>query len=332
MYLVLSRDDKKRVSAAPQGMKYEKVRQKVLNERSGNHVREKPKGIRRKSEQKQRKQVLGTVHNSVCVHITTFFHSRLRSSPQATHTAHGSLHHRQEGLRILALVAAYLKKARSQAKARCRAAGSIASVGGGQMPRPRHTAPLIDFKRENIRVAKDEQQETNSLCVIVHDNRHAVHAQSIRLRHHALPEAVGNVVRAQKRGEDARNVHGDDGEGDDVPAFEHRLLELEVVVLAARQDAARIAGLAGSGLNEGREVAAAVELVLDAQTTGEPEHARPLRVDLALQVERAALVREVARGGDHGEHDPEQNVVDGEEATVVEEDAGPAEEGGDDAD
>lgn len=110
---------------------------------------------RDKNEDKENKSVARS--KTLYAYITTSFHNRRRSSPRATRTAHGSLHHCQEGLRTLARAVAYLKKARSRAKARCRAVGSIASVGGGQMPHLHHTALLIDCERETIRAAEDEQ-------------------------------------------------------------------------------------------------------------------------------------------------------------------------------
>ena len=133
------------------------------------------------------------------------------------------------------------------------------------------------------------------LGVVVHDDRHGVHVQAVRLGHHALAEAVRDVVRAQQRGDHDTDLRGDDAEDDGVPAFEDGALELEVRCLAAGQDRARIARLAHGRLDERVEVAAATKLVLDAKTTRDAERARPLRVDLALEVERALLVGDVAR-------------------------------------
>lgn len=169
------------------------------------------------------------------------------------------------------------------------------------------------------------------LGVVVHDDSHAVHVEAVGLGHHALSEAVGDVVGAEEGGEHDADLGRDDGEHDGVPPLEDGLLPLDVRALASGQDAAGVARLAAGRFYEGVEVPAALQLVLDAQTAVDADDLTPLGVDLAFQVERAFLVRDVAGRDEEGEDDPEEEGVDGEERAVVEEDAGPADEGREDA-
>lgn len=53
----------------------------------------------------------------------------------------------------------------------------------------------------------------------------------------------------------------------------------------------------------------------------------PLIIDLALQIERALLVRHVPRCRDQSQADPEHECIHGKEGPVVEYDAGVADEG-----
>ena len=55
-------------------------------------------------------------------------------------------------------------------------------------------------------------------------------------------------------------------------------------------------------------------------------------VDLALEVECASFVGDVTWDDEHSEAEPEEESEYGEEGAVVEEDTGPADEGGDDTD
>ena len=86
--------------------------------------------------------------------------------------------------------------------------------------------------------------------------------------------------------------------------------------------------MADSRLNERREETAALQLVLDSQPSADTEDLRPLLVDLPGQVEVPVLVGEVPGRDEEREDDPEHEGVDGEESAVVEEDAGPADQGG----
>lgn len=100
---------------------------------------------RDKNEDKENKSVARS--KTLYAYITTSSHNHPRLSPRATRTARGSLPRHPEGLRTLARVAACLKKARSRAKARCRAVGLNASVEEGHWPHQRRTALLVDCKK-----------------------------------------------------------------------------------------------------------------------------------------------------------------------------------------
>lgn len=74
-----------------------------------------------------------------------------------------------------------------------------------------------------------------------------------------------------------------------------------------------------------------MQLVLDAHAPVEPELAGPLLVDLALEIKRASFIGDVPRRDEEGEADPGEQAVDREEGTIIEEDARPSDERGEDA-
>lgn len=135
------------------------------------------------------------------------------------------------------------------------------------------------------------------------------------------------MVGAQQPRHHDEDVEGDDSECDGIPAREHELLELEIMLLAPRKDAAGITRLTDGSLDERTEITTAFELVLDPQSSLRTEVAGPLGVDLALEVECPALVGDVAGGDEEGKAEPEHECENGEERTVVEQDAGPSDEG-----
>jgi hypothetical protein len=135
----------------------------------------------------------------------------------------------------------------------------------------------------------------DALCIVVHDDRHAVHPESVCLGHHALAEAVGDVVRAQQTRKYDVEVDRDDRERDGKPPAEDDRLKVDVPLLAPGEDAAGIARLADSRLDKGTEVAAAPEGVLDAEAADSTKVAGPLVVDLALEVEGLGFVIDVTR-------------------------------------
>lgn len=167
--------------------------------------------------------------------------------------------------------------------------------------------------------------------IVIHNYSHAVHAQTVCLGHHALAEAVRNVVRAQQPDDHHRQVERHKRKRHDVPPLQHHALELDVRPLAPRQDAARVARRRHRRLDERAEVPAAPQLRLDAHPPLRPEIPAPLRVDLALEVEGVLLVGDVPGHDEEGEADPEQEGVDREEHAVVEEDPRPSDQGGGDA-
>jgi len=169
-------------------------------------------------------------------------------------------------------------------------------------------------------------------CVIIHYHRHGVEIEAISLGHHTLPEAVGDVVGAQEAGKHDTDLEGDEDENCVVPSLEDEALKLQVWQLASGQDTPRVTRLGDGGFDEWGKVTAALELVLDAHATFGTESLGPLVTDLSLEVESAPLVGNVA-GDDHeSECDPGEEGIPCEEAAIIEENAGPAHDGGKDTD
>lgn len=77
-----------------------------------------------------------------------------------------------------------------------------------------------------------------ALGIVIHDNGHAVHTQTIGLGHHTLPEAVGDMIGAQKSSNHDSNVQGNKREDDSVPPLQHHSLIHHVGKLAPRKDTA----------------------------------------------------------------------------------------------
>lgn len=162
------------------------------------------------------------------------------------------------------------------------------------------------------------------LCVVVHDDGHAVHVKAICLGHHTLAESVGDVVGAEESDDHNGDLRRNDTEHGSIPAFENSALKLDVRTLAAWEDAAGVTRLADGSLDEGVEVPAAVELILHPKTTLETQLTRPLCVDLAFQIEGSLLVCDIAGCDKEGKSDPQKECVPCEESTVVQQDSGPA--------
>ena len=123
----------------------------------------------------------------------------------------------------------------------------------------------------------------------------------------------------------------DERKGNGIPSLEDEALVDEVCAFASRQGATSITRLADRSLDKGAEIAAATKLILYAKSSRIAQIPRPLRVDLAFEVECAPLVCHVAGNDKKAKAYPEKECVDCEEGAIVEEDAGPANEGGDDA-
>lgn len=146
--------------------------------------------------------------------------------------------------------------------------------------------------------------KSDLLCIIIHDDGHTVEVEAVRLGHHALSEAVGDMVGAQEGGNHACELERDERKGDSVPRGKDIALKAEITALAARKRGARVAGLGNGGLDIWAKVAAAVELVLDAQTARETDAGGPLGIDLALQVEGLFLVGNVTGSDKETKCDP----------------------------
>jgi hypothetical protein len=136
------------------------------------------------------------------------------------------------------------------------------------------------------------------------------------------------VVSAKQSGNHTSELNGNKGEGDGVPALKNHLVETHIAAFTTGESAASVAGLRNGGFNERREIAAAMELILNAKTTEDTEITRPLGVDFTLKIEGDTAVAHVTRGDEETERNPEKKGVYGNEGAVVEENARPANEGG----
>jgi len=141
-----------------------------------------------------------------------------------------------------------------------------------------------------------------------------------------------DMVGTQEPGQHDGDLDRYEYENGGIPSLEDKTLKLHVRQLASGQDTPCIARLGDGGLDERGKVAAAIKLILDAQATFCSEFLGPLGVDLALEVEAALFVGDIARSDHEGECDPSEEGVPCEEATVVKEDPSPANDRGEDAD
>jgi hypothetical protein len=199
-------------------------------------------------------------------------------------------------------------------------------VRGPRTRRRIRTAPRVGWRDVISNGGREQRKAAHVLGVVVHDDGHAVHGEAVRLRHQALAEAVGDVVRAEQAADDRAELKRDERERDGVPAAEDVALKVQELVLAPGERAAGVARLRDGRLDERREVAAAAERVLDARAAVAAELARPELVELALERERPLLVRDVAGCDEEREDGPEEHGVDREEHPIVEQDARPADE------
>ena len=140
-----------------------------------------------------------------------------------------------------------------------------------------------------------------------------------------------NMVRTQERGEHDSDLGRYEDENGGIPSLEDETLVLHVRQLASGQDTPRITRLTNGGLDKRGKIAAAIKLILDAHAAFCAKFLGPLGVDLALEIEGAPFVGDIARSDQEGECDPGEEGVPCEEATVVEDDASPADDGSEDA-
>lgn len=132
------------------------------------------------------------------------------------------------------------------------------------------------------------------------------------------------MVRTEESRDHDEEVEWDQSEGDSKPPLQDDTLVPHVKTLATWKNSPRVAGLGDGGQYERTKISAALELILDRQTTRGPEVLRPLLVELAFQVESPFLVGDVTGGDEEGKTDPQQERVPGEETAVVEKDSCPA--------
>ena len=116
-----------------------------------------------------------------------------------------------------------------------------------------------------------------------------------------------------------------------VPYLQHLPLIGDIQCLASRKEAPRIACLADGRLHERTEVPTAPQLVLYPQPAVRAEVPGPLGIDFAFDVELAALVGDVPGQDEENEDNPEEKRVYGKEGAIVEEQAGPTDERGENA-
>jgi hypothetical protein len=179
--------------------------------------------------------------------------------------------------------------------------------------------------------------------IFIHNDRHTRCIQAIPLGHQTLPEPIRNVIGAEETRDNDRQVRRDDRERGNVPVLEYFTFEFQVARFAAGEGGTGVACVGGGCLDEGGEVAAAVELgsvsddsthtyggqthlVLNPQSTLQAQNPTPLRVDFSLEVESMLLVRQIPRCNDQRKACPKEDIVCSEESPIVEDDAGEAQE------
>lgn len=58
----------------------------------------------------------------------------------------------------------------------------------------------------------------NALSIVVHDNGHATHIETIGFGHHALSESISDMIRTKEGGNDNKYMEGEYGKDDSVPS------------------------------------------------------------------------------------------------------------------
>jgi hypothetical protein len=171
-----------------------------------------------------------------------------------------------------------------------------------------------------------KKKNDNSLCIVVHYDSHTVHTQPVRLWHHALPKAVCDMVRTQQPSDDDGNVQRYDRKRDSVPPAQHHLFKIEILMFTPGKKTPGVTRLTNSRFHERAKIAATLQTVLNPQPTLVAEGPGPLLVHLSLEIERSSLVGDVSWYDEESEADPKQECVNGEERTIVKQDAGPADD------
>jgi hypothetical protein len=75
------------------------------------------------------------------------------------------------------------------------------------------------------------------------------------------------MVRAEQSSDDDEELERYKPECGGIPVFEYLALEIQVLELASRENATRIASLTNCRFDERREISTALKLVLDAEST-----------------------------------------------------------------
>jgi len=181
------------------------------------------------------------------------------------------------------------------------------------------------------KIMRKIRRKNHVLRIIIHNHRHTLQTQPIRLGHHPLPKPIRHMVRTQQPREHHRQLDHHNRKDRRIPLPQDPPLILHIPKLTPRQYTPRITRLAQRSLNVRRKVPTAPQLILHDQPPVCTEPPRPLRVDLALQIKRPSFIRHISRDQHQRKDHPEEEGVRREEGAVVEQDAGPAEEGGEEA-
>lgn len=179
---------------------------------------------------------------------------------------------------------------------------------------------------------ENKNNDVNLLGVVIHDDRHTVHVQPVRLGHHPFPEPERDVIRAQQSRDHDEQLGGHDPENGRVPLLQNVLLEPDIRSFTTRQNAPGVTCVGSRSFYERVEVTAALKLVLYPQPSVHAQILTPLQVDLALEIEVAFFVGDVTGNDEKNEADPEEERIPGEEGAVVEKDTRPTYERGENAD
>jgi hypothetical protein len=139
------------------------------------------------------------------------------------------------------------------------------------------------------------------------------------------------MIRAQKCCNRHREVTGNDRKDNKGPTAKPLALEFEVRKFASRKDTPRIARLGDGCLDERAEVPTALQLVLNPCAPTRTQLLAPLCVDFALEIQSSPTIRSVTRRDKKTESDPAEESVPCEEATVVAQNACPANDASQDA-
>jgi len=121
------------------------------------------------------------------------------------------------------------------------------------------------------------------------------------------------MVRTQQPSDDNGNVQRHDRKRDSVPPAQHKLFEIEIVMLTPGEKTPGVTRLTNSRFHERAKIAATLQTILDAQSALVAEGPGPLLVHLSLEIERTSLVSDVSWYDEESEAYPKQECIHGEE-------------------